>query len=166
MRSGRKSRSDGLRFFRCLGCCRNWSRDGQIGTPLIYEADYMRQRGVVAQLAILVARNVVNLADGGEHFRLLHRVNSEVCFEVEIQVEHIFWIAGLLHDQRQDALFHGISRAVCRRSCQRSGRRRRKNGRRRRSHGLSLLRCLRCCRNRCRNGQVGTLLIHEPDDVR
>ncbi len=81
----------------------------------IDEANHVRQRGIVAQLAVLVARNVVDLANGREHFRLLDGVDAEVGFEIEIEVEHVGGIAGLLHHQRQDALLHGIAR--CCRLC-------------------------------------------------
>ena len=69
----------------------------------------MRQGRIVAQLAVLVARNVVDLADGREHLRLLDGVDAEVGFEVEVQIQHVFRIAGLLDHQGQDAFLHGIA---------------------------------------------------------
>ena len=80
----------------------------QVGPFLIDEPDHMRQCGIVSQLAVLVARNVVDLADGREHLRLLDGIDAEIGFEIEIQVQHVFRIAGLLHDQRKNAFLHGI----------------------------------------------------------
>ena len=66
--------------------------------------------GIVAQLAILVARDVVDFADGGKHLCLLDGVDAEIGFEIEIQIQHIFGIAGLLYRQSQDALFDRVFR--------------------------------------------------------
>ena len=74
----------------------------------------MRQGGVVAQLAVLVARDVVDFADGRKHFRLFHGINPEIGFEIEIQVQHVSRIAGLLYGQSQDAILHRIVGATCR----------------------------------------------------
>ena len=93
-------------FFLGLGCRYGRGRAGQIGTLLIHEADDMRQGWVVTQLAVLVAWNAVDLANGRKHLRLFHRIHPEVCFEVEIQVQHVSRIASLLHRQSQNALFH------------------------------------------------------------
>ncbi len=41
-------------------------------------------------------------ADGGEQFSLLDRINPQVRFQVEVQVEHLGRVAGLLADYRQD----------------------------------------------------------------
>ena len=83
----------------------------KIGTTLVHEPDYVSQRRIVAQLAVLIARDVVDLADGGEHFRLLDGVNAEIGFEIQIQVQHVSGIAGLLDCQVQNAFFHRIASA-------------------------------------------------------
>jgi hypothetical protein len=57
----------------------------------------MRQCWVIAQLAVLVAGNVVDLPDGRKQLRLLHGIDPEIRFKVEIQIQHILRIAGLLH---------------------------------------------------------------------
>ena len=85
------------------------SCSGQVRPLLIHELDHVRQRRIVAQLAVLVARNVVDLADGREHLRLLDGVDAEVGFEIEVQIQHVFRIAGLLHHQLQDAFLHGLA---------------------------------------------------------
>ena len=85
-----------------------WHRAGQVGALLIHEPDDVCQGGIVAQLAVLVARNVVGRADGGEHFRLFHGVDAEVGFEIEIEIQHVDGIAGLLHYECEDAILHGI----------------------------------------------------------
>ena len=58
----------------------------------------MSERGIVAELAIFVARNVVDLADRGKHLRLLDSVDAEIGFEVQIEIEHVGRVAGLLDD--------------------------------------------------------------------
>ncbi len=101
---------------RCRGLAGQWRRrrrncSCQVRPPLIDEPDHMRERGIVAQLAILVARNVIDLANGGEHFRLLDRVDAEIGLQVEIQVQHVFGVSRLLDHQSQDAFLDGISAA-------------------------------------------------------
>ena len=86
------------------------ARPGQVGPLLVHEADDVRQCRIVAQLAVFIARDVVDLADGGEHFCLLDGVDAEIGFEIEIEIEHVVGIAGLLDHQRQDALLHRIGR--------------------------------------------------------
>ena len=81
----------------------------QVRPLLVHEPDHVRQRRVVAQLAVLVARDVVDLADGGEHLRLLDGVDAEVGFEVEVQIQHVFRIAGLLRHQGQNAFFDRLA---------------------------------------------------------
>ena len=85
---------------------------GQIGPLLVHEPDDVRQRGIVAQLPVLVARDVVDLADGGEHLRLLHGVNAEIGFEIEVQVQHVLRIAGLFDHQSKNAFFHRVAGAA------------------------------------------------------
>ena len=53
----------------------------------------MRQSGEVAQLEILITRNVVRRAHSGEHLRLFYGVDAEVGFEIEVQVKHVCGIA-------------------------------------------------------------------------
>ena len=83
----------------------------QVGPLLVHEANDVRQRRIVAQLAVLVARDVVDLADGGEHLRLLDGVDAEIGFQIEVEVQHVFRIAGLLDHQRENALLHGLVRS-------------------------------------------------------
>ena len=66
--------------------------------------DDVVERRVVAQLQRVVARDPVGLADRGEHLGLLDRVDPEVGLEVEVQVEQVGRVAGLLGDDREDAL--------------------------------------------------------------
>ena len=54
---------------------------------------------IVAQLQVVAARDVEGAADGLEGLGLLDRVNAQVGFHVEVKVEHLQRIAGLLsHD--------------------------------------------------------------------
>ena len=102
------------------GDCRNISGDGarrgrrgrpndEIGTVLMHKPDYVRQRWIVAQLPVLVPRNVVYLADCGKHFRLFDRVNSKIRFQIEVQVQHVLWITCFFHGQGKNAFFNGIA---------------------------------------------------------
>src|SRR5689334_1612043 len=111
----------------------------------------MRQRGIVAQLAVLVARNVVDLADGREHFGLLHSVNPEVRFEIEIQIQHVSWVASLLHGQGEDAFLYGFGRGFEHTSG---------------LDRLDLIRYLLLFRRWRRTRQIWTLLIDNADSVR
>ncbi len=116
----------------------------------------MLQRREIAQLKVLIALDVVNPADGRHQLRLLNRINPEVRFQIQLQVQHVFGIAGLLDHQCQDGFLHRIvhdrfdddSRDRCRS----------------RSHafGFALL-LLR--RFGLRFRQVGTLAIDEADDM-
>ena len=67
----------------------------------MYEADDMRQRRIVAQFKVLIEWNVVELADCGDHLRLLHGIDAEIGFQIQVQIEHVLGIAGLLGDNLQ-----------------------------------------------------------------
>ncbi len=68
----------------------------------------MGQCRIVAQLQILVTRDVVDASDGGEQLRLLHGVNAKIGFQVEIEIQHVLGIPGLLHHQSEDAFLDGF----------------------------------------------------------
>ena len=70
----------------------------------------MRQRRKITQLQIFIARNIVNLADGREHLRLLDCVDAQVRFQIQIQSKHVERVTGFLYYQGQDALLHRIAR--------------------------------------------------------
>ena len=70
----------------------------------------MRQRREIAQLQIVFARNVIRGTDGRKHFRLLHRVDPEIRFQIQIEIEHIRRIAGLLGNDLHHLFLHRISR--------------------------------------------------------
>ena len=78
----------------------------------MHELDYVRQGREIAQLQIGIARDVVSLADGGEHLRLLDGIDAEVGFQVEVQVQHVFGIAGLFDHQVQDAFLRSGRRPL------------------------------------------------------
>ena len=79
---------------------------------LVHEPDHVRQGGEVAQLAVLIARNVVDLADRREHFRLFDGVDTEVGFEIQFQVQHVFGIASLLRHNRQNVPSRSLALSV------------------------------------------------------
>jgi hypothetical protein len=69
----------------------------------------VRQGLVVAELAVLIARDVVDFADGGEHLCLLDGIDAEVGFQVEIDIQHVLRVAGLLDHQGENALLHRLA---------------------------------------------------------
>ncbi len=69
----------------------------------------MRERGIVTELAVLIAGNAIDFTDRGEHFGLLDGVDAEVGFEIKIQIEHVLRVSGFLDHQREDAFLHGIA---------------------------------------------------------
>ena len=62
--------------------------------------------GVVAELDLVVAFDPEALADGGEHLGLLDGVDAEVGFEVEVEVQHVGRVAGLVGHQGEDLGLH------------------------------------------------------------
>ena len=99
---------------RCLGA----------GSPLLRKLDDVREGGKIAQLQVLIARNVIGRAHRGKHLRLLHGIDSEIGFQIEIKVEHLLGIASLLGNDFQDPgldRFVRRGRADCRRRRQRRG---------------------------------------------
>ena len=66
----------------------------------------MGEGGEVAQFEVGVAVDVEVVADGGEQFGLFDGVDAEVGFEVEVDVEHVGGVAGLLGDECE----HGLAR--------------------------------------------------------
>ena len=79
----------------------------------------MGQRRELAELQVLVARDVVVSADRREHLGLLHRVDAEVRFEVEVERQHVGWIVGLFRDNPYNLLFDVVCRNRCRLGCAR-----------------------------------------------
>ncbi len=77
---------------------------GESGGAVADEADDGGEGGVVAQGEVVVAFDVVFLADGGEGFGLFDGVDAQVGFEVEFEVEHLGRIAGLFGDDGEDLL--------------------------------------------------------------
>ena len=69
----------------------------------------MCQGWIIAQLPVLVARNLVSLADGGKDLRLLNCVDAQIGFEIKIQIEHVNRITGFLGYQTQYSFFHWIA---------------------------------------------------------
>ena len=97
----------------CDWCCCHWcgcwcGGRGCGAEAGVDEADDVVEGGVVAEFELVVAGDVVRVADGGEQFGLLHRVDAEVGFEVEIEVEHLGRVAGLCGDELEDLRRHRI----------------------------------------------------------
>ena len=75
----------------------------EVGAVVVDEADDVREGRVLAQLAAVVARDSPLLPHGREELGLLDGVDAEVGFEVELGVEHLGRVAGLLGHDGQDA---------------------------------------------------------------
>ncbi len=73
----------------------------------------MAEGGEVAELEVVVAFELVVLADGGEDFGLFDGVDAEVGFEVEVGVQQVGGVAGHLGDDRGDRVDHVVT-ARCR----------------------------------------------------
>ncbi len=97
---------------RCLFGDRARSLDAVC--PVVDEVDDVLEGGVVAEGEVVVAFDAVTVADGGEGFGLFDGVDSEVGFQVEVEVEHLGWVAGLFGHHRQHRVPHLIH--LCR-SC-------------------------------------------------
>ncbi len=70
----------------------------QIRPHGIDKADDRTQRRVIAQLQVVAARDVESVADSLEGLGLLDGVNAQVGFHVQVEVEHLQRVAGLLGD--------------------------------------------------------------------
>ena len=57
------------------------------------KANHLFQRRIIAQFQIFLTRNIKHLADGGKGLRLLDRINPQIRFQVDIEVEHLLRIA-------------------------------------------------------------------------
>ena len=82
----------------------------QIGPIGTHKTDDRIQCWVVAQLHVVAAGDVEGLADGQEGLGLLDGVNAQVGLHVEVKVEHVLRVAGLLGDDLEDFAGHGIER--------------------------------------------------------
>ena len=62
----------------------------------------MAQRRVVAQLQIVLASNAEGLAYRRKHLGLLDRIDAKIRFEVEIRIQHVPRVAGLVGHDAED----------------------------------------------------------------
>ena len=110
----------------------------------------MRESRKITELEILIARDVVRLADGGKHLGLLDGVDTKIGFQIEVEVEHVRWITRFFRHDFENPLLDGIddldgfSHVNCFRGCVGGG------GCRCRFHGR-----YRRCRHRCRLRKPG-----------
>ena len=88
------------RSCRCRGC-RGSGRCGARGA-VADEADDVGQGGEVAQFEVLVAGDIELLPHGGEDFGLLDRVDAQVGFHVQVQVQQVTGVPGEPLDDVQD----------------------------------------------------------------
>ena len=73
-----------------------------------HEANHAGQGGVIAQADTLLQRDVERLAHRREGLGLFDGIDAQVGFEVEVEFEHVLWIAGLGGDEGQDLGDDGI----------------------------------------------------------
>src|SRR3954468_16793225 len=64
----------------------------------------MRQGRKVPQAKFLVARDGVGLAYRGKYFGLLDGINPEIGFEIQVKVQHVWWVTRLLSDEPENSL--------------------------------------------------------------
>ena len=62
----------------------------------------MFERRELAQLQVLIALDAVGGADRREHFGLLDGIDTEVGLEVQVHLQHVRRITGLLGHQLDD----------------------------------------------------------------
>ena len=77
---------------------------------VVHELHHVLERREVAELQVLLALDAVGLAHRGEHLGLLHGVDAEVGLEVEVHLQHVRRIAGLLGHDVEDPLHDVIPR--------------------------------------------------------
>ena len=75
---------------------------------LVHEADHMTQRRVITQLQLVVTLDPIRLTHRREQLRLLHRVHTQIRLQIQIQRQHLCWVARLLRNQPQDRRRHLI----------------------------------------------------------
>ena len=140
-------------------------RRGEVGPMGVDEADDVAQRREVAQAQALDARDRPLLADGGEGLGLLHGIDAEVGLEVQVHVEQVGRVAGLLGDDGDDALGDRVGAAGGR--SRRRGRGRGYGGgcRRRSGQDGCRWRSNHCGRGGWRCGEIGPMGVDEADDV-
>ena len=73
-----------------------------VGTALANEADHVLERRELAEFQVLIARDVVVTANLREHLGLLDRIDAEVGFEIQFEVEHVGRIVRLLGNDADD----------------------------------------------------------------
>ena len=160
-RSGNRSRSRGRRYGRGGRSRRGLGRRGgtrfttRIGDSILNNGANGR---IVFKLDAFLTRNLILFAHNGEEFRLFDRINAQVGFHVQVQIQHIFGIAGLFGHNRQNIFgyvaFVQARQSRFRRTNRRSSRRRSRGGR-----GLGRRRYGRGSRSRF--GMNGVDFIHK-----
>ncbi len=80
--------------------------DAGAGSAVADEGDDVGEGGVVAQLELVVAFDVEAFADLGEDLGLFDGVDAEVGFEVEVEVEQVGGVAGLVGHHRDHLGLH------------------------------------------------------------
>ena len=73
------------------------------------EADHAFQRRVVAQAQTFHLRDAERFTHRSKRLCLLDRVDAQIRFQVEIEVQHILWIAGLLCHDTEDGHGHRVA---------------------------------------------------------
>ncbi len=110
---------------RCRG--RGSWRGGQVGPVFADKPNHAAERGVVAQLEVFDPLDIERRAHGREGLGLLDRIDAQVGLKVEVELEHVGGVAGLLGHDRQHLRHHRVGGRGrrgghcdgCRRGCRR-----------------------------------------------
>ena len=81
---------------------------GQIRAHGAHEVGDGAQGGVVTQVDAFLHRNRKGFAYGGEGFGLFHRVDAQIRFQIQVEIQHILRVAGFGGDQGEDAGGDGV----------------------------------------------------------
>ena len=68
----------------------------------------MSERRIVAQLEVVLAGNAKGLAHHRKHLGLLDRIDAQIGFQIEIELQHVARIPGLLRHDGQHLLHDGV----------------------------------------------------------
>ena len=80
----------------------------QVRPHRAHEAHHRRQRRVIAQVDPLLQRNRKGLANGRKRLRLLDRIDPQVGFHIQVEVQHILRVACLVRHHDQHFFHHRI----------------------------------------------------------
>ena len=101
-RLSHRSRS---RRYRRLGSRRGYSgrRFARVGK---HKFNAVADRRIILELDTVLLGNTIVLTQGGKEFGLFDRINTQVGFHIQVNVQHIFGVARLFGHHADDFLRH------------------------------------------------------------